>query len=133
MHRVLKAFSVPTDLDAKSTTLVAFLKSKNLFVELLPLNSKGRKEQEGKLLKEALKSWFVPTEMIRDYYGDEVAMYFSWMNFFIKWLAVPGILSLILTIVNSYTWELAHSPLNSIYSILIVFWSTLFVIFWKRR
>lgn len=102
-------------------------------VELLPLNSKGRREYEGKLLKEALKSWFVPTEMIRDYYGDEVAIYFSWMNFFIKWLAVPGIVSLIFSIVNSYMWDLEHSPLNSIYSILITFWSTLFVIFWKRR
>ena len=72
----------------------------------MPLNSKGRKEIERKLLKEALKSWFVPTEMIRDYYGDEVAIYFSWMNFFIKWLAVPGIVSLIFSIVNSYMWDL---------------------------
>jgi hypothetical protein len=44
--------------------------------------------------------------MMRDYYGDEVAIYFSWMNFFIKWLAAPGIVSLIFSIVNSYMWDL---------------------------
>ena len=55
--------------------------------ELIPLNSKSRnmrKQHEGKLLKEALKHWFVPTELVREYYGDEVAMYFSWMNFLIS-------------------------------------------------
>ena len=33
------------------------------------------------MLKEALKHWFVPTDLIREYYGDSVAMYYSWMNF----------------------------------------------------
>lgn len=51
---------------------------------MIPLNSKGRYEQEGRLLKEALKNWFVPTDLIREYYGEEVAMYYSWMNFLIS-------------------------------------------------
>lgn len=63
---------------------MTFLKDQGLLQELFPLNSKGRSEYDGKLFKEALKHWFVPTEMIRDYYGENVAMYYSWMNFLIS-------------------------------------------------
>lgn len=105
-----------------------------MLVELIPLNSKARAEQaSGKLLKEALKHWFVPTDLIRDYYGESVAMYYSWMNYLIKWLAVPGGLALIFTVINSYFYSVKDSPLNSVYSIIVAVWATLFVIFWKRR
>jgi len=35
-------------------------------------------------LKEALKNWFVPTDLVREYYGESVAIYFAWMNHFIS-------------------------------------------------
>ena len=76
----VKAFNA-TNLDE---TLLSFLKSKEVVEDLIPLNSKARHQREDKLLKEALKHWFVPTEMVREYYGDEVAMYYSWMNFLIS-------------------------------------------------
>lgn len=76
----VKAFNV-TNLDE---TLLSFLKSKEALEDLILLNSKARHQREDKLLKEALKHWFVPTELVREYYGDEVAMYFSWMNFLIS-------------------------------------------------
>ena len=38
-----------------------------------------------------------------------------------------------ITILNSYFYTVENSPLNSIYSIIVALWSTLFVIFWKRR
>jgi hypothetical protein len=65
-------------------TLLSFLKGKEVVEDLILLNSKARHQREDKLLKEALKHWFVPTELVREYYGDEVAMYFSWMNFLIS-------------------------------------------------
>jgi hypothetical protein len=113
---------------------LSFLKAKGLLVELVPLNSKARYQNEGgKLLTQALKHWFVPTDLVREYYGESVAMYYSWMNFLIKWLTVPGGLSIVLSIVNSYFYTVYDSPLNSIYSIIVAVWATLFVIFWKRR
>jgi len=72
------------DKKHSDSTLIALLKSEGLLEELIPLNSKGRAEYDGKLLKEALKHWFVPTDMIRQYYGEGVAMYYSWMNFLIS-------------------------------------------------
>ena len=76
----VKAFNA-TNLDE---TLLSFLKSKEAIKDLILLNSKARHQREDKLVKEALKHWFVPTELVREYYGDEVAMYFSWMNFLIS-------------------------------------------------
>ena len=32
----------------------------------------------------------MPVELIRNYYGDEIAIYFEWMNHFLKWIAVPA-------------------------------------------
>jgi len=60
-------------------------------------------------------------------------MYYSWMNYLIKWLAAPGILAVIISIINSVYWDLKDSPLNSIYSIFVVIWASLFVVFWQRR
>ena len=60
------------------------MRKQGALVELSPMNSNGRSKFDGKLLKEALKHWFVPTDLIREYYGEEVAMYFSWMNFLIS-------------------------------------------------
>lgn len=76
----VKAFNA-TNLDE---TFLSFLKGKETVEDLILLNSKARHQREDKLLKEALKHWFVPTELVREYYGDEVAMYFSWMNFLIS-------------------------------------------------
>lgn len=53
-------------------------------MEITPLHSNARGNKDvKKLSKEAMKYWLVPSELIREYYGDEVAMYFEWMNYFI--------------------------------------------------
>jgi hypothetical protein len=68
----------------KNETLIFFLKRYNFLVELNPLHSKARASQDKKFLKEALKHWFVPTDLVREYYGENVAIYFQWMNHFIS-------------------------------------------------
>ena len=37
-----------------------------------------------------MKHWFMPVPLIRQYYGEEIAIYFEWMNFFLRWIAIPG-------------------------------------------
>ena len=51
-------------------SLLTFLKIQGVLVELTPLNSKARAQGDRKLIKDALKHWFVPTDLIREYYGD---------------------------------------------------------------
>ena len=124
----MKVFQANKFTFERDDALLFFLKKNNFLIDITPLNSKARSVVESKLLKEALKHWFVPTDLIREYYGDYVAIYFSWMNFLIKWLAVPGILSLIIAIVNPFYWSYMDSPMNGIYSIIVALWSTLYVI-----
>lgn len=62
---------------------------------------------------------------------------------FLEWLIVPGALSLIFGAINSKYYSLQDSPLNSLYSIVVTIWATLFCIvsliynlwlqYWKRQ
>ena len=65
----------------------------NLLEELVPLHSKSRMiraQREGSnpnnsKLKQGAKNllnFFVDVNSIREYYGDETAIYFEWMNYF---------------------------------------------------
>jgi hypothetical protein len=110
-----------------------FMKRYGFLVEMTPLNSKARSHRENKLLKEALKGYLVPTEMIREYYGDEVAIYFEWMNHFIKWLIPAGIVSFFIGVINMIAFPTGDSPLSGIFSVGMSIWATMFVIFWKRH
>ena len=70
-------------IDDKETFLF-FLKRHNFFIEITPLHSKAKAEAQKNIYKESLKHILVPTDLIREYYGDEVTIYFEWMNFFIS-------------------------------------------------
>lgn len=83
MPHTLKAFGTNYSR-GETDTLDFFLKRNNLLEDLLPLHSKARSNATQKLVTEAMKHWLVPTELIREYYGDNVTMYFSWMNFLIS-------------------------------------------------
>jgi hypothetical protein len=51
-------------------SFVFFLKRNNLIVEITPLHSKARANRHTKLSKQALKGYLIPTDLVRDYYGD---------------------------------------------------------------
>jgi len=76
----------------------------------------------------------VPVELIREYYGDEIAIYYAWLNFFLKQIMVPACLSIVLKVTNElYFEDPAHSPLNAFFSIFMAFWAGLFAVNWKRK
>lgn len=57
-------------------------------------------DPDSTLLKKSMKLWFVPVDLVRDYYGDEIAIYFEWMNFFQRWMVIPAFLGLAFWILN---------------------------------
>lgn len=71
----------------KKETFIYFLKRFKFLEEVTPLHSKAKASLETKILKQCLKNWLMPTETIREYYGDEVTIYFEWMNHFISKLS----------------------------------------------
>ena len=86
------------------------------------------------LLKHSMSDWLAPTTVIREYYGDEIAIYFEWMNSFLVSIRTPALLGLSCRILNSVFYEdVSESPLNALFSIFMAFWGALFSINWKRK
>lgn len=80
-----------------------------------------------------MKHWLVPVDLIRDYYGEEVAMYFEWMNFFLRWVLPPGVLGLVSWILNNLLFDPESSPLNAFFAIAMSIWAALFSINWRKH
>jgi len=95
---------------------------------------KGELNKKYVLSKSAGMHWLLPTNVIRDYYGETVAIYFEWMNFFLRWIAVPGAVAVLIRVLNTFFFEdVSKSPLNAVFSIGMGFWATLFIINWRRH
>jgi hypothetical protein len=76
--------------------------------------------------------------LIREYYGSEVALYFAWMDHFTTWLCIPGFFGLGLAIyhyVDYFTPDLSidNSPFAPLFGLLVTLWGALFCQFWKQR
>mmetsp|Transcript_109324 Transcript_109324/g.151302 ORF Transcript_109324/g.151302 Transcript_109324/m.151302 type:complete len:384 (+) Transcript_109324:503-1654(+) len=122
-----------------------FLKRHNLIEEMSALHSKsrivrafkeGHKDPKKSKFRDSLFNWrifYLDVELVRDYYGDEVAIYFDWMNFFLQSLMIPGLLSLPVWFINQFMWDIADSPLAGCFSILMALWGTWFLCWWRRR
>ena len=83
-----------TVLEGGKEALQYYLKRNQILKEMVPLWSKSRlirQVQEGsehpdqsdlmKYVKSPMKL-FIDVNKIRSYYGDEIAIYFEWMNYF---------------------------------------------------
>ena len=121
-----------------------FMKRVKVFKDITALHSKSKaimklqqfksKEEDSSLLKQAMKRWLAPVDHIRSYYGEEVAIYYEWMNFFLRWMMVPAVLGLTTRVFNTfYFGDTGHSPLNALFSIFISIWAALFAIKWKQH
>ena len=129
----------------KDESLAYYLTRLGLLEETIPLFSKSkliRSAREGyedteqsDLLKQVFDpfKFFIDVNKIRDYYGDEIAVYFEWMNYFQKWLWMPAILAVFVFICNQTIWDVETSPGSGIFSIFMALWGTFFLLFWRRR
>lgn len=76
--------------------------------------------------------WGTNIHKVRDYYGEQVAMYFLFMSHFIKWLILPSILGTMLFIIG----VINGTPDNHTALIVVCgvsFWYIFFVHFWRRN
>lgn len=79
----------------------------------------------------------VPLDPIRDYFGEKIAMYFGFLNFYNRMKLFAACVMVLLGIVmysaqrNGYT--LAYRVFILINLVVIQLWATLFKEFWRRR
>jgi hypothetical protein len=73
-----------------------------------------------------------PIDEIRDYFGEQIALYFAFLRIYTEaliWPTMIGILTMIGHILNG----VEGNPLSLVYSIAVSFWSVYFLTQWKRR
>ena len=78
---------------------------------------------------------FVPVEMIRNYYGEKIALYFQFLSHYTKYLTFMAIVGMIFTIV--YYDLIANIDIHFILDVFICIslgiWSNAFVLRWRRK
>lgn len=73
-----------------------------------------------------------PIEEIRDYFGEQIALYFAFLRIYTEsliWPALIGVFTMIGHVVNG----VEGNPLTIVYSVAVSFWSVYFLTQWKRR
>jgi len=81
-----------------------------------------------------------PIDKVRDYFGEEVAIYFAWLGFYTSWLwfatAVGSVVFIFwiggLAAKTQPFWEQASNWSSAVYAVFLSIWATFFLEFWKR-
>jgi len=108
---------------------------KSPVVKYFPLHDKI---QTKKLKRKVLKRFSLfkepqPVEGMREYFGEQIGMYFNFLYTYTTWLFIPGFLGLLLTIWQLYPpmdFGIAVAPL---FGFFMCVWSTGFLEVWKRK
>ncbi len=84
-----------------------------------------------------VSSWgmfYQPTTLVREYFGDHVALYFAWLQMYTRWLRFAAATGA-LTMLGNYMAAdgIDSNPLVLAYSIFLSLWSTLFNEAWLYR
>eukprot|EP01038_Epipyxis_sp_PR26KG_P017028 gene17028-23408_t len=75
--------------------------------------------------------WNQPFDMIKDYFGENIASYFLFQGFLSFWL-IPMVLIGIGCQITAIYWNNFSRPELPIFSFLITLWIILFVSYWKK-
>jgi len=124
-----------TDRGGVGLNLNALVK-KGIITRVFPLHQEKKR-------KELLGSWAAarnvhreqPLEEIRNYFGEEIALYFAWLGFYTKWLWIAsalGVVAFIFYLVEKGTGAQWTIWAITLYSIFLALWATFFLEFWKR-
>ena len=87
---------------------------------------------------------YQPLDEIRDYFGDDNAIYFSWLATYTKALGIAGIFGSITMIFQFWKPEVLipkeeqiagvdGNPLTLMYSVFMSIWSVVFLSVWRRK
>ena len=114
-------------------SLIKACKSVGYVVDIFPIQDKERvleiwRSKKWQLLR-------APVDELREYFGEEIAFYFAWVQFYISALWVPGLLGFVLWGLSSHVFEvdIDHNAYAPVYGIAVVVWSSVFVAMWRRR
>ncbi|KAJ8774096.1 hypothetical protein K2173_009527 [Erythroxylum novogranatense] len=112
-------------------SLVKRLESQGVVKQVFPLHDEVKKKQ---LLKSWVLNWRdVTNQPIDDmylYFGLKIAVYFSFLRMYTRWLIFPAVLGLMVQLVDFRSLQMMVLP---VFLICIILWAVLFFQFWKRK
>ena len=80
---------------------------------------------------------YLPDEnpnLIRSYFNDEVALYFSWLKHYTRFVFIPAIISIFIYLSSKIFIKGKKAELfNIFYSLGMTIWVQFFIIFWNRK
>jgi len=108
-----------------------------VITKMFPLHTK-KKKQELLTVWAKPKNFFSPQplNLVRNYFGEEIALYFAWLGFYTQWLwiaTIVGIIATIFWLVDKWSAADWAVWVSSIYAIFLSFWATFFLEYWKRK
>jgi anoctamin-10 len=130
-----ETFKFPAkEIDARYHKIYLFdtLRKFGLVDEILPLHSTVQKDN---LLAGAFNIFSeFPIQALREYYGEEVAFYFAWMNFYLKSLLFPAVSGLLIFMIRIHRGEsIDTDSLTPFHGLITFFWAIMFTQFWSRE
>lgn len=69
---------------------------------------------------------------IKSYFGEHIAIYFKFLTYLQFWLLAPVILGLFIFFQNYFQTQ-SIATYESFYSIFIIIWGNLFLVFWEKK
>ena len=76
----------------------------------------------------------IPIQGLRDYYGEKVAYYFRWQEFYMYSLMFPGFSGLVIFLTRSYRGDSVDDCMFTPFHGLITYiWATIFIKLWSRE
>eukprot|EP01091_Cochliopodium_minus_P011715 TRINITY_DN339_c0_g1_i4.p1 TRINITY_DN339_c0_g1~~TRINITY_DN339_c0_g1_i4.p1 ORF type:complete len:898 (+),score=254.62 TRINITY_DN339_c0_g1_i4:225-2696(+) len=73
-------------------------------------------------------------DAVKDYFGEEIGLYFSFTEFYARWLiaaSIVGVIALLIELIF-FKQQLDTWP-SAAYAIFLALWATWFLEFWKRK
>eukprot|EP00727_Mastigamoeba_balamuthi_P012908 m51a1_g824 hypothetical protein (421) ;mRNA; r:707986-710372 len=70
-----------------------------------------------------------PLNVIRDYFGEETAFYFTFLGFYTAWLVPAALAGLVAFIISRAVDDKGWT--NSVYSVIIAVWAAVMLEYWK--
>ncbi|KAJ3213138.1 Anoctamin-7 [Dinochytrium kinnereticum] len=78
-----------------------------------------------------------PLRQIRDYFGERIAYYFTWLGFYTLWLWIPAAVGFIVFLygIRNYVIfaDVFDNALTTPFAFFMAVWAALFLEFWKRQ
>lgn len=94
-------------------------------------DEKGNPPEKGKVPAGNMLSPPDIFDRIREYYGEQVGLYFRFVTHLAKWTIPLGIVGFLCQAYVLYTLQI-ESPLIAVYAVLVIIWANMFTEVWKR-